>query len=174
MRTFDRVYYTLAAVSLVAVACLPWLVPLSYRALGLDPQLERSYTSAAYRSQEATASLRVGILVVVLLLALSIAALSFAALVLRVRRRTDLPWLVLALTTVGAAYVAAVVGLALMMGAAQISERPHVDALQLSGAKLHGATTRRVSLHRSIAEPGAGDGTRASDVGPHAPIVEMT
>lgn len=110
MRNFDRVYNKLAAVTLAAVACLPWLASLSYPVLG---------------------SAFLGAL---LLLALSLVALSLAGPVLRVRRRTALPWPVLALAAVGAAYVAIVVGLALMMGAAQISERPRNEALQATSA----------------------------------------
>ena len=108
MRAFGRVYYAVAAVTLAAVACLPWLVPMSYRVLGFEPRLARAGTFAAFQAHLATASLRRGFLSGVLLLALSLVALSIAALILRAWRRTDLPWPVLALTTVGAAGVAVV------------------------------------------------------------------
>ena len=108
MRTFGRVYYAVAAATLAAAACLPWLVPLSYRVLGLEPRLARAGTFAAFQAHLATASLRRGFLSGVLLLALSLVALSLAALLLRARRRTDLPWPLLALTTVAAAGVAVV------------------------------------------------------------------
>ena len=108
MRAFGRVYYAVAAVTLAAVACLPWLVPLSYRVLGFDPRLARSGTFAAFQAHLATDSLRRGFLSGVLLLALTLVAFSIAALILRARRRTDLPWPILALATVGGAAVAVV------------------------------------------------------------------
>lgn len=108
MRTFGRVYYTMAAATLAAVACLPWLVPLSYRALGFEPRLARAGTFPAFQAHLATLAFRRRFLAGVLLLALGLAALSLAALVLRARRRSELPWPLLALTAVGAAFVAVV------------------------------------------------------------------
>ena len=109
MRPFERVYYAVTAVTVAAVACLPWLVPLSYRVLGFEPWLARSGTYEAFKAHMATLSLRRGFLTGVLLLALSLVALSLAALLLRARQRTDLPWSILALTLAGAAGVAVVV-----------------------------------------------------------------
>ena len=108
MRTFGRVYYAVAALTLAASACLPWLVPLSYRALGFEPRLARSGTFAAFQADLATASLRREFLFVLMLLALGLVALSVVALILRVRRRSGLPWPVVALTAVGAIGVAVV------------------------------------------------------------------
>jgi hypothetical protein len=115
MRAFGLVYYAAVAVTLAAVACLPWLVPLSYRVLGFAPQPARSGTYAAFQAQLATAALRRGFLGGMLSLALSLVALSLVALILRLRRRTTLPWPVLAPTTVGAAGVAVVALAGLVM-----------------------------------------------------------
>ena len=109
MRPFERVYYAVAALTLAAVACLPWLVPLSYRVLGFEPWLARSGTHAGFQAHMATLSLRRRFLDGVLVLALTLVALSLVALVLRALRRTNVPWPVLALTLAGAAGVAFVV-----------------------------------------------------------------
>ena len=107
MRPFERVYYAVAAVTLAAVACLPWLVPLSHRVLGFEPWLARSGTYEAFKAHTATLSLRRGFLAGVLLLALGLMALSLVALLLRALRRSNVPWPVLALTLAGAAGLAA-------------------------------------------------------------------
>jgi hypothetical protein len=116
MRTFDRVYYAAIALTLAGCACLPWLVPLSYRVLGFDPQLVDASTSAALQAHAATASLRRGVVVGVLLLAVGLLVLSVAGLVLRARRRTGLPWVLLALTAIAAAGVMAIASAALLAG----------------------------------------------------------
>ncbi|HEU5175122.1 MAG TPA: hypothetical protein VFT96_10250, partial [Gemmatimonadaceae bacterium] len=95
--------------TLAAVAYLPWLVPLSYRVLGFEPWLARSGTHAGFQAHMATLSLRRRFLDGVLVLALTLVALSLVALVLRALRRTNVPWPVLALTLAGAAGVAFVV-----------------------------------------------------------------
>lgn len=114
MRAFARVYYAVAAMTLAAVTCLPWLEPLSYRALGFAPELARAGTFAAFQAHLATTALRRSFLAGVLWLAVTLGALSLAALFLRARRRAELPWLVLVVTLVGAAGLAvvAIAGLA--------------------------------------------------------------
>lgn len=114
-RTFDRVYWAAAAATLAVVLCLPWLEPLSYRALGVDPAFARSGTHAAFQARMASVSLRSSFLSGVLMLAFALAALSIAALILRVRRRTNLPWPVALLTTALAAGVAVVALAGLVM-----------------------------------------------------------
>jgi hypothetical protein len=109
MRTFGRVYYAVAGVTLAAVTCLPALVPISFRVLGFDPRLAHAGTAESFHAYRATAPLRRGFAYGVLMVALSLIALSIVALILRARRRTDLPWAVLAVTTVGAAAAAALV-----------------------------------------------------------------
>ena len=47
MRAFHRVYYLVAALTIAAASSLPWLVLLSYRALGFDPALASADTGAA-------------------------------------------------------------------------------------------------------------------------------
>jgi hypothetical protein len=122
-RTIGRMYYTLAALTAVAVACLPWLVPLSYRALGVDPALVDAGTHAAFQAHLATYALRGRLLAGVLLpLALGLLTLSLTALVLRVVRRGDAmagrlpPWPLLVLTAAGAAGVAVIVVAGLTAG----------------------------------------------------------
>lgn len=115
LRRFGRVYYTVAGVTLAAVACVPWLLPLSYRVLGFDPRFADAGTYEAFQAHLATASLRRGFLDGMLLLALSLVALSIAAIILRARRRTAVPWPVAALTTGGAAGVAVLALAGLMM-----------------------------------------------------------
>lgn len=114
-RTFDRVYWTVTAATLAVVLSLPWLEPLSYRALGIDPELARSGTHAAFQARMASVSLRSSFLSGVLMLAFGLAVLSIAALILRIRRRTSLPWPLAVLTTALAAGVAAVALAGLMM-----------------------------------------------------------
>lgn len=114
LRFFRLVYYTVAAATLAAAACLPVLVPLSLRVLGFDPQLEHASTAASFHAYRATAPLRRGFGYGVLVLALGLVALSIAALILRCRRRTDLPWLVLMVTTIGGAVVAGLVLVSLL------------------------------------------------------------
>lgn len=116
MRTFSRVYYATLALTLAGCTCLPWLVPLSYRVLGFDPDLAYTDTVIGFQAHTATASLRRGFISGVMVLALSLIALSLAAMVLRVRRRTGLPWVVLVLTTAGATGVAAMAAAALVAG----------------------------------------------------------
>lgn len=115
-RHFERVYYAMAGVTFAAIACLPWLVPLSYRALGLDPRLARSGTHEAFRAHLATTSLRGDFLRALLLLALGLFAMSLAALLQRALRRTDLPWPVLLVTLGVAAGVAVVTVAGLTVG----------------------------------------------------------
>jgi hypothetical protein len=116
MRTFRRVYYAVTALTFAAAACFPALVPLSYRALGFDPALARTGTYTAFQVHLVTAAFRSKFVAGVLLLALSSGALSLAALLLRARRRqVDIPWPVLTLTTVGAAFVATLAVAALLV-----------------------------------------------------------
>lgn len=117
MRPFERVYYAVAVLTLAAVTCLPWLVPLSYRVLAFEPWLARSGSHAAFQAHVATLSLRRGFLAGVLLLAVSLMALSLVALPRRALRRTNVPWPVLALTLAGAAGVAVVLIAGLAAGA---------------------------------------------------------
>ena len=118
VRPFDRVYYATAAATIAGLACLPWLDTLSYRVRGYDPALAHSGTYAAFQARMATTSLRGGFLVGLLLLALCLVTLSIAALVLRVRNRTSVPWPLVALTTIGGAGVAmlALAGLVMQGG----------------------------------------------------------
>ena len=117
MRTFTRVYFAVAALTLVACTCLPWLVPLSYRLLGFEPELAYADGAAAIQAHAATASLRRDFIFGVLLLALCLIALSIAGLILRARRRTDLSWVAVVLTTLLGAAVAVIAVAALLSGA---------------------------------------------------------
>ena len=108
MRTFVVIYYLLAALTLAAATCLPWLVPLSYRALGFAPELADEGTYAAFQAHLATHALRYGLLTHVLTLALALGALSVLALILQLRRRIRLRWFVLLAATVGSAGLAVV------------------------------------------------------------------
>lgn len=106
MRLFGRVYYAVAAVTLAAAVCIVWLDTLSMRVLGFDPRLASAGTHEAFQMRMAASSLKSEFLSGALLLALCLVALSIAALVLRARRRTDIRWPIIALTTVGAVAVA--------------------------------------------------------------------
>lgn len=48
MQIFGRVYYAIAALTLAAAACSPWLVPVSYQALGYPLTLMDSGTYEAF------------------------------------------------------------------------------------------------------------------------------
>ena len=108
MQIFGRVYYAIAGLTLAAAACLPWLVPLSYQALGYPLTLVDSGTYEAFQAHQSTLSLRHQFFIGLLWLALALGALSLTALILRTLHRIDLPWLVMAVTTVAS------VGLAMM------------------------------------------------------------
>lgn len=108
---FRQVYYTIAVLALTVAACLPWLGPLSYQVLGYPPALADAGTYEAFQAHLATTSLSRRFLVGMLVLALTLGALSLAALVLRVRRRIGVPWLLIVATIVGSAGLA-VVGVA--------------------------------------------------------------
>lgn len=102
MRAFGRLYYAVLAMMLAAVAVLPWLGPVSYRVLGFDPGLARAGTFPAFQAHLATTALRRHLVAGVLVGALTLLVLSIAGLVLRARRRTDLPWPILTLSLLGA------------------------------------------------------------------------
>lgn len=116
MRTFARVYYATLALTLAGSICLPWLVPISLRALGFDPQLTHADTVAAAQAYAATASLRRGFVAGVLLLAMGVVALSVAGLLLGAPRRTDIPKALLALAAFAATSVAVIAAIALLAG----------------------------------------------------------
>lgn len=102
VRSFERTYYAVAAATLAAAACLPWLVPLSYRVLGFDPRLAHMGTYAAFQAHLATHAFRRNVLAGVLVLALGLVAMSLAAIALRAQRRSTIRWLVLGLVLAGA------------------------------------------------------------------------
>jgi hypothetical protein len=92
LRAFKRVYYSAVALSLAASACLPVVVPLSFPVLGFDPSVRNADTVESFQAYRVTAPFRRGFGYGVILLAGIVVAVSMAALILRVRRKIDIPW----------------------------------------------------------------------------------
>ena len=93
-RGFTRLYYWAVVLLLAALACVPVLVPLSFALLGFEQGLRDAYTPESFQAFRATAPLRRGFLYGVGLLAVTVLALSVAAIVLRRRGRLAMPWAV--------------------------------------------------------------------------------
>ena len=116
VQIFRRFYYAIAVLALAAAACFPGLVPISYQALGFLPELADAGTFEAFQAHLATASLRHRFLMGMLALAFTLGALSLAAIILRLRRRIDVPWLVMIAAAAGSAGLAVVSVAALTVG----------------------------------------------------------
>ena len=111
-RAFERLYYTILILFAAALAITPVVVQLSFALLGFDQSLREAYSVESFQAWRATAPLRRGFGYGLVGTAVVLIALSIAALVLRVRRRRGIPWMVSA----AAICVASVVGLLMFVG----------------------------------------------------------
>ena len=105
---FIRVYYAAVAAMLIAVVCFPFRMPLSFLLGGYDLALQHDDSFEAFQAYHATRELRGSFLPAAGYLAAVVMALSIVALVMRSRRRRDLPWVVPAILLVVSAVLATV------------------------------------------------------------------